>query len=151
MARGGRAGVVAAMVVSVALLAGGCGGGGGGDGEVASRAEFDERHGEALAAFGRDLDATSNTLNQGDRTAILPSCNQLGESARELREDVLPVADAEVQRTLTAAFDAAAQAAATCRTGAQTGEARTVEQAMAEMGEAREALDRAEAALAAWS
>lgn len=141
--------LVFTAVVGLGLLGAACGGGG--DGAAANKAEWEDRHGANVESLSRELVAADATLNGSERTSILGACNLLGESAEEVRADVLPVPDAAVDGALKEALDAIDMAAASCLSGARSGAADDVEAAMALMTGAREAMDAAEAAIAAWT
>lgn len=138
-----------AMVVVIATGLGACGGDDGGG--AASKAEWEDEHGELVAAFSRDLDATNNTINQGEKTATLNACTQLSDDAKEMRSEVFPVPNEAVNTALRRAVDLAIQASENCLQGGRSAEgARQVEAAMRELNDARAAFAEAETAIDAW-
>lgn len=146
----GRIWVAAGVLVGIALVLTACGGDDGG-GAATTKAEWQEAHGDDVAALGRELDATDATLNGSERQAIQGACNLLEESATSVRESALPVPDEAVDRALNDALDTTDAAVDACLDGVRTGMADDVEAAMELMSEARVAFDAAEAAIAAWS
>lgn len=145
MRRFGR--TVAAAAMGVALLAGACGGDGDGGGSASS---WRSSHAKELDALSRDLIAADNALAVGERTAIQGSCKLLADSSRDFRASALPVPDKATDTALADALTAIDKAAQTCLAGTRTGQAHEVETAMDEMDKARVALDKVDAALAAW-
>lgn len=137
----------AAMAVVGVLLLGACGDDGGATGAEGWR----DKHGSDLDSLGRDLDAADSALSVGERTAIQGSCNLLADSARDFRASALPVSDRATDTAVKGALDAIDKAAETCLAGTRTGQAHEVETAMDQMDDARVALDKVDAALAAWS
>ncbi|MEW6152551.1 MAG: hypothetical protein AB1673_00980 [Actinomycetota bacterium] len=140
--------VVAAVAAAVMLV--GCGDGGG-EGAATNKAEWEAQHGELVAAYSRDLTAVLNTINQGERTTTMATCNQVIDDANEVKEKALPVPNAAVDTALRKAVDIGLSAADNCLKGARNTEAHAVEVAQREFAEAREAMDEAEAAIEAWT
>jgi hypothetical protein len=140
--------MVAALIV--AALAG-CGGDDGGG--TQSKSAWQREHGDLFAAFEKDLDAAGDTINRGERQATISACTQLGDDAKEMREEVFPVPNPAVDGPLRASVDLAVRAADNCvqggRTSAEHG-ARQVEAAMRELTDARQRLLEAKAAMDAW-
>ena len=137
------------FVLGLAIALGACGGDGGGG--ASNKAEWEEEHGSLVAAFSRDLDATNNTINQGEKTATLNACTQLRDDAQEMKSEVFPVPNEAVDAPLRRAVDLAIQASDNCLQGGRSAEgARQVEAAMREINDARAAFDEAQAAIDAW-
>ncbi|MDQ4097718.1 MAG: hypothetical protein M3144_07615 [Actinomycetota bacterium] len=127
-----------------------CGGEGGDDN---SKAAWEEEHGDLVDAYSRDLSDALNTINQGERARTTGSCTQVSDDGKELREKVLPVPNAAVDAPLRKAVDLGITAAEHCLQGARAAEhgAEDIETAQREFGEARTAMDEAEAAIDAWT
>jgi hypothetical protein len=144
----GAAGLTMVLVMAVGL--GACGGDDDGGG-AANKAEWEQEHGDLVAAFSRDLDATNNTINQGERTATINACTQLRDDAQEMKDEVFPVPNQAVDGPLRRSVDLAIQAADNCIQGGRSAEgARQVEAAMREINDARAAFDEAQTAIDAW-
>lgn len=138
-------------ITALALMAtlAGCGGGGGRS-EAGAKERWESQHGDALAALSTDLDAARDDLSRGDRALVLSSCNQLRTAVAETR-DGLPVPDPAADRALRKALDQVSTGADDCVTGArQASEASAVEKAIAELEDARAALDEAQGAIRDW-
>jgi hypothetical protein len=138
------------MVLAIAIGLAACGGDDDGGG-AATKAEWEEEHGDLVAAFSRDLDATNNTINQGEKTATLNACTQLRDDAQEMRSEVFPVPNDAVNGPLRRSVDLAIEAADNCLQGGRSADgARQVESAMAQLNDARSAFNEARAAIDAW-
>jgi hypothetical protein len=132
----------------VAILAGACGGGS--DGAATNKADWEERYAGALSILSDGVDRSQQALAVGQRQELLAVCTQLKEDLEETRE-ALPVPDATVDAALRTAFDAIGKGADNCLEGARVAsEAHRVEVAQEDMKAARERLDEAENAIAAW-
>ena len=143
----GKAAVTAVAAALMVLAA--CGDDGGGS--AGSKAEWEEEHGELVAAYSRDLSVALNTINQGERTATLNTCQQVKDDANEVKSTALPVPNSAVDGPLRSAVDLGIKAADACIQGGRNTDARAVEAAQRDFGAARQAMDDAEAALKAWS
>lgn len=147
----GRAGSAAVLAMAAALLVlAACGGGDGGGG-ADTKEGWQDKNGDLVDAYSRDLSVALNTINQGERTATISTCNQIIDDAKEVRSQALPVPEAAVNTPLTKAVDTGIKAAESCLTGARNTSARDVESAQRDFAEARKAMDEAEAAIKAWS
>ncbi|MCA1692353.1 MAG: hypothetical protein LC733_09190 [Actinobacteria bacterium] len=125
--------------------------GGDGDESGSSKREWQAEHRDLVAAFGRDLDATTMTLNQGEKTATLSACTQLADDAKEMRDEVFPVSNKQVERPLRQSVDLALMASDNClKGGRDPGGARQVEEAMRQVADARRAFQEAEGAISDW-
>ena len=139
---------LAAALLAAVVLAG-CGGDS--DSGTSSKADWEKKHGSVVAAVSTDVDAANGALDKGERPVILNSCNQLKADMADAHK-ALPVPDATADSSLRAAFDAIDTAVPTCLQGAQVAsDAHLVEQAQREMKTARDKLDEAQTAIAAWS
>ncbi len=137
-----------ALVVAV-LLAGGCGGDDDGGG-AANKADWQKRHGNAVAVVSDGIDRSVQALNTGQRPVVLSECTQLQDDVAEARKAV-PAPDATVDASLRRALDTTSTAVGTCVEGARiASEAAIVEKAQREMKVARERYDAAQAAIEAW-
>lgn len=142
-----RRGRVAALVLVVGVLVAGCGGNGGG---ATTKEGWLEENEALVSAYSRDLVAALNTINMGERTATMASCNQVSDTAREVRQEALPAPNAEVNTHLTKAVDLGIQAAESCLAGARETQAHAIEEAQRLFADARKAMDDAEAAIDDW-
>lgn len=142
--RAGGAAVVSMLVFTLVAC--------GGDGEGgSSKSDWQEKHGDLVAAFARDLDATATTINQGERTATLNACTQLADDAKEMRDDAFPVPNKQVERPLRQSVDLALMASDNCLKGGRDPDgARQVEEAMRQLKDARAAFQEAQAAISSW-
>lgn len=136
-----------AAVVAVAVSLGACGGGEEG---AASKEEWLKEHEALVNAYSRDLVDALNVINQGERQATVASCTQVVDDAREVREEALPVPNAEVDTHLTKAVEVGIEAGQACLRGARETNADAVEEGQRLFAEARKAMDEAEAALDDW-
>jgi len=144
-----RAAAGAAAAASLCLMAA-CGdgeGGGGGD----TKAGWQEDHGDLFDAYSRDLSAVVNTINQGERTATLATCQQVIDDGKELKDTALPVPNPAVDGPLRTAIEKGASGGNSCLAGARNTDARAVEAAQRDFADARKAMDEAEAAYKAWT
>jgi hypothetical protein len=136
-------------VVLVALWVG-CGGGSDGTTGPASKAQWTSRHGAAIAAVDTELDLARTALSAGDRQSILGACTLLSDDVGEARKG-LPVPDTRTDSELRHGLDSVGVGAADCVQGARVASVASLnEKAMAELGDARAAMDAAKQALAAW-
>lgn len=136
-------------VVLVALWVG-CGGGSNGTTAPATKAQWTSRHGAAIAAVDTELDLARTALSAGDRQAILGACTLLSDDVVEARKG-LPLPDTKTDSELRHGLDSVAVGAADCVQGARVASVASLnEKAMAELGDARAAMDAAKQALAAW-
>ena len=144
----GRALVATMAVVAIAA----CGGDGEDDGAATSKQDWERKHGALLAAFGRDLDAANTTISQGEKQATISTCTQLSDDAKEMRNEVFPVPNPQVNRPLREAVDRAIDASENCIRGGRNPEgAHDVEVAMDQLKAARTSFAEAQAAIAAWT
>ncbi len=139
---------MAAALAAVALLAG-CGGESESAGAT-TKEEWEEEHGELVAAYSRDLTAALNIINQGERTATMATCNQVTDDAKEVQQTALPVPDPAADGALRKAVDVGLKAAESCLAGARATQAHAIETSQKQFAEARAAMDEAEAAISAW-
>jgi len=137
-----RALAVAALVACMA-----CGGGDGG-GKPATLADWNARHGAAVADLGTALDKVADATKQGEPVAIRTSCTALRESVIEVRA-TLPVPDVHADGELRAALDAMTAGTQDCVEAMAKGDARQLERSISELRDARIKLDTANAALSA--
>lgn len=121
-----------------------CGGGGNGS---SSPAGWKKKHASLIAAYDRDLADAVNNINQGARDNTVASCNQVKETAQEVKK-ALPAPDAAVTTALAKATDSSIAAADDCLKGARATDARAVEAAQREFADARKAFDEADGAIA---
>ena len=132
----------------IMVLAGACGGSD--DGAAANKAEWEEKHGNAVSITSDDLDRSVQALNAGQRPVVLSTCTQLDEGLVESRK-ALPVPDPAVDAALRSALDATGTAAKTCIEGGRVAsDASKIEQAQREMKTARERYDEAQSAIEGW-
>lgn len=144
--RSRRVAILAAVLL--ALVAAACGDDS--DGAATTKAEWEERYGNDVSIVSDDVDRSQQALNAGQRQELLAVCTQLKEDLTDSRE-ALPVPDAGVDAALRDAFDAVDVAADNCIEGARiASEAHRVEVAQEDMKTARERLDEAQEAIAAW-
>lgn len=147
--RSGRWAVLGPVLVAVVVVGlAGCGGDGGGG--TASKEEWLEEHEALVSAYSRDLSDALNVINQGERTATMASCNQVIDDAREVREEAMPVPNAEVNTHLTKAVEVGIEAGQACLKGARETSADDIEEAQRLFADARKAMDDAEAAIDDW-
>ena len=142
-----RKAAVLATAAVITLTA--CGGGDGGGTDT--KEGWQDEHGELFEAYSRDLSAAGNTINQGERTLTISTCQQVIDDAKEIKAKALPVPDSAVDGPLRTALDMGIKAGEECLTGARNTDARSVEAAQRDFAEARKAMDEAEAAYKAWS
>lgn len=140
-----------ALAVFVTLVfAGSCGGSRGG-GAASTKAQWQSRHGAAVAAVSKQLDYARTALNNGQRDVILPACNLLHDDLTQARSAV-PVPNPTVNAALQSALDAVSVAAADCIQGARIASSAALnEKAMAELSNARSRMDLANQAIANWT
>lgn len=138
-----------AVVSMLALTLVACGGDS--DEGGSSKREWEAEHRDLITAFGRDLDATTMTLNQGEKTATLNACTQLADDAKEMRDEVFPVSNKQVERPLRQSVDLALMASDNCLKGGRHPDgAHQVEEAMRQVADARRAFQEAEGAISDW-
>ncbi len=126
-------------------------GGGSDDGVATNKAEWEERHGAAVAAVSTDLDQAQQALSGGQRQLIISACTQLQEDLVEARK-ALPVPNPSVDAALRSALDAIEAGVPDCLDGARiANQAHITETAIAEFRDARPKMDEANRAIAEWS
>ena len=137
-------------MVALLLLTTGCGGGSD-DGAATNKAEWEKKHGAAVAAVSTDLDQARQALSGGQRQVIISACTQLREDLVEARK-ALPVPNPSVDGLLRTAFDAIEAGVPDCIDGARiANQAHITETAIAEFRDARPKLDEANRAIAEWT
>ena len=136
-------------MVALLLLTTGCGGGSD-DGAATNKAEWEKKHGAAVAAVSTDLDQAREALSGGQRQLIISACTQLQEDLVEARK-ALPVPDATVDTALRSALDAIEGGVPDCLDGARiANQAHITETAIAEFRAARPKMDEANRAIENW-
>ncbi len=121
------------------------------DGAATDKAEWEEKHGAAVAAVSTDLDEARQALSGGQRQLIISACTQLQEDLVEARE-ALPVPDPTVDAALRSALDAIEAGVPDCLEGARlANQAHITETAIAEFRDARPKMDEANRAIADWT
>ena len=141
--------VLTVAAVAVAASTGACGG----KDDATTKAGWQKKNGDLVAAYEKDLDAAGDTINRGEKQATLSACTQLSEDAKEMRNEVFPVPNSGVDGPLRASVDLAVKGADDCLQGGRnTAEAgaRQVEAAMKELTDARQKFLEAKAAIEAW-
>lgn len=137
-------------VALVALVLGACSGGSD-DGAASTKAEWEQKHGAAVAAVSTDLDQARQALSGGQRQVIISACTQLQEDLVEARK-ALAVPDPSVDGALRIAFDAIDAGVPDCLQGARVAnQAHITESAIATFRDARPKMDEANRAIAAWT
>ncbi len=138
----------AALLLTVVLAA--CGGGTD-DGAATTKADWEKKHGAAVAAVSTDLDQAREALSGGQRQIIISACTQLQEDLAEARK-ALPVPNPSVDGLLRSAFDAIEAGVPDCLDGARiANQAHITETAIAEFRDARPKMDEANKAIAEWT
>jgi hypothetical protein len=135
-----------AALAAVVTLGAACGGEGS---KSSSPADWKKKQASLVAAFDRDLADAVNNINQGARDNTVASCNQVKETAQEVKTTALPAPVAAVDTALTKSVASAIQAADDCLKGARNTDARAVEAAQREFADARKSFDEADTAIAA--
>jgi hypothetical protein len=132
------------------ILAVSCGGSGGG-GAATTKAQWQSRHGAAIAALSTQLDYARTALDNGQRDVILSACNLLHDDLTQARSAV-PVPNSTVNAALQSALDAVSVADNDCIQGARIASSAALnEKAMAELTNARSQMDLANRAIANWT
>lgn len=116
-------------------------------GESGSMAEWEERHRQRVANLDRELTEVDAALDEGDRDAILDTCNLLTDASTDVRDDALPLPDQAADEALRTALDDIDAAAERCLAGVRSGAAADVEAAMDLVEDAQKSFERARAAL----
>ena len=146
-----RKAAVAACGVGLAAALVACGGD---DGSVETKDAWQDKHGDLVAAYEKDLDAAGDTINRGEKQATISACTQLSDDAKEMKDEVFPVPNPAVDGPLRQSVDISITGANNCiqggRSSAEHG-ARQVEAAMKELTDARNKYLEAKAALEAWN
>jgi len=139
-----------AALAALAACGGGSGGaGGGGSGRrPATLADWNARHGAAVAGLGAALDKVADATKAGEPVGIRTSCAALRESVTEAKA-TLPVPDAKADADLRSALDAITGGVTDCLGAMAVGDARQLERAISQLRDGRLKLDTANAALAA--
>ena len=137
-------------VLALTVLLAACGGGSD-DGAAKNKAEWEEKHGQAVAAVSTDLDQARQALSSRQRQVIISACTQLQEDLVEARK-ALPVPNPSVDGILRTALDAVEAGVPDCLDGARiANQAHITETAIAEFRDARPKLDEANRAIAEWT
>ncbi len=89
--------------VALALAVGACGGDSE-EGAATNKADWEKRHGPAVAAVSADLDQARQALSGGQRQLIISACTQLQEDLVDARK-ALPVPNPSVDAALRRALD----------------------------------------------
>jgi hypothetical protein len=143
-----RASVGVVAVVLAVLVACGGGGSGGSGGKPATLADWNARHGAAVAGLGTALDKVADATKAGEPVGIRTSCAALRESVTEVKA-TLPVPDAKADADLRSALDAITGGVTDCLGAMAVGDARQLERAITQLRDGRLKLDTANAALSA--
>jgi hypothetical protein len=140
------------LAVTAAALLSGCGGGD--SNSTTTKAGWQKKNADLVAAYTRDLTDAVNTLNQGQRAATTGSCTQVADDAKALQRQALPVSNKAVDAPLRKAIDTGISASDRCLKGAtETGSqgASDVEEAQREFAAANQSMQDADAAIKAWT